>query len=73
MWWTGLIFFTFRALVLNQWNVSGHYDRYKQYKNGLISKKIYFKDLLLLFVAWLWSISALYFATEKDILGVYNF
>jgi hypothetical protein len=31
-WWTGLVYLIFRALIKNQWEVGGHYDRYKEFK-----------------------------------------
>jgi len=72
-WWTGLVYLIFRALIKNQWEVGGHYDRYKEFKKGEISKEVYYKDLLIFFITWLWCLSALYFATTNDILGVFSF
>lgn len=72
-WWIGLIYFLIRSIAKNQWEIGGHYDRYKQFKNGEISKEAYLKDLLLFFITWCWCLSAFYFAVENDFLGVFDF
>ena len=71
LWWAGLAFFVFRALKKDQWEIGGHYDRYKQYKKGIISKKDYSTDLILFFITWCWCLSAMYFAAVNDVFGVF--